>query len=361
MPNPPSGILIYKTRNMFAVPLPPEDLLDAFGMMNPQEFAKLPEADRNRLRGLIIAKAGDFQRRMVTESLGACNAMVFTFIGRVFHRENSIEDAWLSPDEEAQFVTRHRSYFKNLLREALADLDKSRPGSTTDSRNFDATNQAISQHGLGYRLMMTLQREVDRASIASHLALVASQVKLHKFCLFAFHFRLTGGGQAGHAIGFISQGGVWYLLEPNYGLYRYGSQKDFENDMARLLGEYGMNKYMLLRAAPAEAGEKPDATSVQLLDVLEKLLPVRIRSEYEEAISAYSIESASRALLTAMDKGMPSTSKSTRKLDKMDSAFERPAASSAGARLGALDDRFQPDSARSGSLLALLDQAFGTR
>jgi len=171
---------------------------------------------------------------------GVCHAMVALFMNRLLHNRASIEDAWPTEAETewlAQKLARVQKEFQLESMKLVVDS----PNLNRAAVVKKATNRVMKSGPAELRFELRFQVLMeDHATTAAAMPWDAILKKVREFniCLLTAYIR-----QQGHALALAGQNGKWYLLDPNYGLYRYGVSSQLRDDLKRLLAEYKMTGY----------------------------------------------------------------------------------------------------------------------
>jgi hypothetical protein len=169
---------------------------------------------------------------------GVCNAMVALFINRLLHNQGSIEDAWPTEAETDWLAQRLQRLQKEYQLESMklkvqnAALDRADRLKKATNRMMKSPERA--SEGLKFELRyQVLMDKHAMAPAAMPWDEIFRNVRQWKFCLLSIYV-----SNQGHSMALAGQNGKWYLLDPNYGLYRYGVSSQMRDDLKRLLTEY---------------------------------------------------------------------------------------------------------------------------
>lgn len=314
MPFEPKGKKIFEAKNNYAVPMPIERI--ATYVLNMPEILQIQGG-----REFLTQKMKHIHETMVRDSPGACNAMVVTFLQRVFDNTNDIESPWLSEGELEQIrpvlATRQSEYRTERMRSHVTD----EPFASGAEANIAATNRMMTRDSaFTINLTILVSKGALTGPLAAEIQSIADVVKTAQFC----HCGVVGP-MGGHAIAFLFKEGRWYLLDPNYGFYRYDSEAAFREDLVGLFQDYGVKGYTLSEA------KLPPSASGRLLDQMPVGPPGQMPGSTSTGLLNQMPGSTSTRLLNRMP-GSPSAS--TQLLNRM------PGSPPAGEDKPFLDDQF---------------------
>jgi hypothetical protein len=260
--NPPTGTLIFgSNNNVNAGSINVTDVLMrvyGFSGQGATEYAPMMH-DRHELElarwkltekeaALLGTGAGERPKTMWEQMLGhiqqfhsepgVCNAMVALFINRLLHNQGSIEDAWPTEAETDWLAQRLQRLQKEYQLESMklkvqnAALDRADRLKKATNRMMKSPERA--SEGLKFELRyQVLMDKHAMAPAAMPWDEIFRNVRQWKFCLLSIYV-----SNQGHSMALAGQNGKWYLLDPNYGLYRYGVSSQMRDDLKRLLTEY---------------------------------------------------------------------------------------------------------------------------
>jgi hypothetical protein len=272
--NPPAGKLIFGSNNninagsitmtdalMRVYGLGGHDASEYARLLNMRHEVAMEQWDVAQMRaGLLGTDPGQRPKTMWEQMMehirrfnaepGVCHAMVATFINRLLENHGSIEDAWPTEAESTALAER----LKRIQKEYQLESMKLKVESPTMDRGVvlkKATNRMMKSperavEGLKFELRyQVLMDEHNKPPASMPWTALFQKVREHKLCLLSIYI-----SNQGHSIAMASQNLKWYLLDPNFGLYRYDVSSQLREDLKRLLTEYKTTGFGLFAPKP---------------------------------------------------------------------------------------------------------------
>lgn len=263
--NPPTGILIHGSNNninaasinvtevlMRLHGLGGQDAIEAAGILKARHELAVDKWAMNELLGLT---SGDRPKSTWEQLMahisqfnaepGVCHAMVALFINRVVRNEGSIEDGWPSESETRTLTEKlqrvQKEYQLQAMKLKVSSPDIARTDLLKKATNRTFKSPELAREGIKFELRYRVLMENAAVNgAAMRWDEIFRRVREFRLCLLTIQI-----GHQAHSVALAGQNGKWYLLDPNYGLYRYATSSQMRDDLKRLLTEYKATGFSL--------------------------------------------------------------------------------------------------------------------